>query len=50
MLDEPSTNPATPPIIDADTGETLVALVAFLTHAALEAATTRPRPGKTPCS
>ncbi|WP_374671537.1 UvrD-helicase domain-containing protein [Acidovorax temperans] len=40
VLDEPlkPTNPANPAgIIDADTGETLSPLVAFLTHAALEA-------------
>ena len=49
VLDEPlkPTNPATPAgIIDADTGETLSPLVAFLTHAALEAGDNQAQAGQ----
>ncbi|WP_338820432.1 UvrD-helicase domain-containing protein [Acidovorax temperans] len=49
VLDEPlkPTNPTTPAgIIDADTGETLSPLVAFLTHAALEAGDNQAQAGQ----
>ena len=49
VLDEPikPTNPANPAgIIDADTGETLSPLVAFLTHAALEAGDNQAQAGQ----
>ena len=52
VLDEPlkptnPANPATPAgIIDADTGETLSPLVAFLTHAALEAGDNQAQAGQ----
>ncbi|MFN4029755.1 MAG: UvrD-helicase domain-containing protein [Acidovorax temperans] len=49
VLDKPlkPTNPTTPAgIIDADTGETLSPLVAFLTHAALEAGDNQAQAGQ----